>query len=166
MIPWSDYATRMGYPSTGAMLVELYKENSIQDLATRFTVSHYAMRQALVKHGIELKKRGGTTTTPSGKLDGVTEEEYRIKGAAQLAVEHNMDISAVYKAMRRRGISAKPTEPEATPEPSSTPCQSPHPIEPSSPPNSSELPHSSESTGGSCPENEILPSGQWDRSTQ
>lgn len=166
MIPWSDYATRMGYPSTGTMLEELYKENSIQDLATRFQVSHYAMRQALIRHNVELKKRGGTTTTPSGKLDEVTEEEYRAKGAAQLATEHSMDISAVYKAMRRRGISAKPTELGEVPTPSSTLCQSPHPTQPSSPPSSSELPRTSESADESSQGSGSPPSGQWDRSTR
>lgn len=103
-VPWGEIARGRGYASVGIMLKAMYPKFSLHGLATRFGCSVDAVRRQLEKEGIQLRARGGAQVAP--KLDTITVEEYRLKGAKALAQEHGVDVTSIYKHMKKKKVES------------------------------------------------------------
>lgn len=101
-VPWNDIAKARGYETVGKMFREMYPKFTLQALSSRFGCSVDAVRRQLEKENIVIRARGGALITP--KLDKIKPEDFKTKTAREIAQEHGVDITSVYKHMRRNGI--------------------------------------------------------------
>jgi coenzyme F420-reducing hydrogenase beta subunit len=102
-VPWNDIAKGRGYANVGQMMRAMYPKFTLQALSARFGCSVDAVRRQLEKENIPLRARGGALITP--KLDKITEEDFKTKTAKEISQEHGVDITSVYKFMKRKGIT-------------------------------------------------------------
>src|SRR4029450_2000360 len=103
-VPWAEIARARGYDTVGRMLRAMYPKFTLSGLSIRFGCSVDAVRRQLEKENIEIRGRGGVQIQP--KLESVTEEDYRLKGAKVIAQEHGVDVTSVYKHFKRRGVES------------------------------------------------------------
>jgi hypothetical protein len=101
-VPWNDIAKARGYDNVGKMMRDMYPKFTLQALSARFACSVDAVRRQLEKENIPIRARGGAIITP--KLDKIKPEDFTTKTAREIAQEHGVDITSVYKHMRRNGI--------------------------------------------------------------
>jgi hypothetical protein len=101
-VPWNDIAKARGYATVGKMMRELYPKFTLQTLSGKFGCSVDAVRRQLEKENIPIRARGGALIQP--KLDKLTADDFKTKTAKEISQEHGVDITSVYKFMRRKGI--------------------------------------------------------------
>jgi hypothetical protein len=102
-VPWNDIAKARGYDSVGKMMRDMYPKFTLSALSGRFGCSVDAVRRQLEKENIPIRARGGALIQP--KLTQITEEDFKTKTAKEISQQHGVDITSVYKYMRRKGIT-------------------------------------------------------------
>jgi hypothetical protein len=101
-VPWNDIAKARGYDTVGKMMRDMYPKFTLSALSARFGCSVDAVRRQLEKENIPIRARGGALIQP--KLDKLTAEDFKTKTAKEISQEHGVDITSVYKYMRRKNI--------------------------------------------------------------
>jgi hypothetical protein len=104
MIDWLSVAKRLGYSSEHEMWFNLYimKELTFSALAKRFSVSHIAVREAVLRARIPIRPRGGAMRgrDPRWPDDAAFLKEVEQTGYAAVAERLGFSFSAVYKRTR------------------------------------------------------------------
>ncbi len=105
MIKWLDAANKLGYPSEHEMWSDLYLAQglSVLQLAERLGVSRNTVREALSRHGITPRQRGGANNQKVFLTDEII-ERVRVYGIAQVARE----LKVAYATLYKRLYQAKP----------------------------------------------------------
>lgn len=102
-VPWNDLAKGRGHDSVAVMLKAMYPKFTLHQLAQRFGCSVDAVRRQLEKANIPIRARGGALI--QSKLDKITAQDLVTKTAKEIAQEHGVDITSVYKHMKRHNIT-------------------------------------------------------------
>lgn len=103
MIDWTDILEVQDHKTE---LGKLYERMTIEELSEYLGVSRNALRAKMMAEGIPFKPKGGVSEQHQGKsrLDSVPKDLFQTIPPRLIAKQFGMDISAVYKYMRRRGI--------------------------------------------------------------
>lgn len=99
-IDWKPVLRALGYADEAGMWQDLYvtRALSIMQIATKLDISRNAVRDALAKHGIEIRGRGGPNNQKVVITDEVI-EQVRTYGIAAVAQQLGIKYSALYKRL-------------------------------------------------------------------
>lgn len=106
-IRWEPIAQELGFKDPQHMWRELYKQiGSIKGLSQRFAVSEGTVYNQLRIHDVKIKKPGGpnyvvVVITPD-VIKGIRSTTIR-----RYARDHDIDVTTLYKALRRLGLDGK-----------------------------------------------------------
>jgi hypothetical protein len=106
MIQWDKIAQSLGHPDAQRMWNALYARYSVAQLAARFAVSVDTVRKQLKFHGVQMKGPGGRNNQKI-VIDEDMVLAIRLRGVATVAKERDLDITTVYKALRKMGLNGK-----------------------------------------------------------
>jgi transposase-like protein len=107
-VMWNEIAKARGYNTVGQMLRALYPKFTLQALSGRFGCSVDAVRRQLEKENIPIRARGGALIQP--KLGVLTADDFKTKTVKEVAQEHGVDPTSVYKYLKRKGITPPSVE--------------------------------------------------------
>lgn len=113
MIDWGDILETEDHK---ASLEKLYEVRTLEGIADYLGVSKNALRAKMTALGIPFKPKGGyapPSNQGKSKLDSIPLDLFQTIAPRLLAKQFRMDISAVYKYMRRRGIKREVNTGEA-----------------------------------------------------
>jgi len=105
MIDWEAVAKKLDYISESEMWVDLYmtQELTLAELASRFGVSHTTVRDAIRRHRLPTRPRGGAMRPPDPRWpeDEAFLAEVEKDGLCNVAERLGFSPSSVYKRARK-----------------------------------------------------------------
>jgi len=110
MIRWEGISKDLGYGDEAAMWRDLYGKYSAPVLATRFGVSVNTVRDQLRRHSIQLRPQGGANFRKV-VLDEDMIREIRARGVREVAKERDIDVTTIYKLMKKKGLTPREAKP-------------------------------------------------------
>lgn len=104
MIHWEDILETEDHK---AALERLYDEKgTLEKLSVYLGVSLNGLRDKMMKEGIAFKPKGGVVNrVGKSRLDSLPRDVFETTPVKLIAKLYDMNVSAVYKYMRRRGIT-------------------------------------------------------------
>jgi hypothetical protein len=99
---WLEVAKTLGYENEREMLLQLYQEFSINEIAKIIGYTAWSVRRRLLEQGVQLRSRGGPNKLGKRALINVSDEELASLSQLELAAKYKVCVATVYAERRLR----------------------------------------------------------------
>lgn len=105
-IHWETIARELQFKDVQHMWQVLYGKYTVYQLSLRFGVSTNVIIAQLKKHDVKRRSRGGPNNLKF-EIDEPFLLELKQRGVTAIAKEKGIDVTTIYKALRRAGLDSK-----------------------------------------------------------
>lgn len=130
-VNWAEISQQLGFSGPKEMWEAFYlqRKMSIGQLAKRFAISPNVVRDALIVHGVAVRKRGGPNNIKMVDVDAL-QKAVDERGVSSVAREQGVDPTTIYKRLYyKQGKKRRPLGPAVETKPSEGPESGPDPHE-------------------------------------